>query len=70
MNWNKVESSNIKAIAHDGTTMGVSFHSGAVYAYDNVPRGVFDEVVVASSVGRAFHHMVRSNPDLYPYRKI
>lgn len=70
MDWKTVESSNISAMAHDGITMGVTFKSGATYAYENVERKVFDEILAAESIGGKFNTLVKKNPDRYPFRKI
>lgn len=70
MNWKTVESSNISAMGHDGVTMAVTFKSGVTYAYDNVERHVFDEIVSSDSIGGSFNTLVRKNPERYPYRRI
>lgn len=70
MDWKQVESSNISAMAHDGVLMGVTFKSGVTYAYENVTREVFDEIVTAESVGGRFNSLVKKHPDRYPYRRL
>ena len=46
-----VSSSNISEIGHEGTTLYVRFHSGALYAYYNVPENVYHALMSASSHG-------------------
>lgn len=70
MDWKQVESSNISAMAHEGTTMGVTFNSGTTYLYDNVGRETFDEIISADSVGGKFNSIVKKNPGKFPYRRI
>jgi hypothetical protein len=40
-------------------TLTITFISGGTYAYFGVPRGIFDEMRDAPSVGRYFHRRVR-----------
>ena len=63
LTWNKVESSNIDALAHDGQKLLVRFNNGAVYECENVPEAVFLEIKDAASVGRTFNSLVKSRPD-------
>lgn len=70
MNYQDVESSNIKAIAHKDTTLGVRFHNGTEYHYENVPDFIFDEIITAASVGRTFNQLIKAKPAEYPYQKI
>ena len=61
----EVSSSNINQIGYDDETqtMGVEFHSGKVYHYNNVPKEVYEEFVEAPSVGRHFNTEIRGQYD-------
>lgn len=70
MPWIEVQSSNIAMIAHWGGHLFVKFHNGGVYGYENVPIEVHDEIGRSDSVGSAFHRLVKSKPDTYPFIKV
>lgn len=69
-----VKSSNIASVAYGGpvSRLFVEFKSGNVYAYDGVPRGIFDALQVAPSVGAAFYVLVRNKgkDDVFAYRQV
>lgn len=67
-----VESSNIAAIGHDplASVMTVQFHAGTRYAYANVSADIFNEILMADSVGKAFNLLVKSKPDQFPYTRV
>jgi hypothetical protein len=60
MDWKKVKSSNIEAMAYADGTVKVQFKNGTEYHYQGVPKEVFLSVVNAESVGRAFNHEMKS----------
>tara|TARA_R110002072_G_scaffold63430_6_gene157859 strand:+ start:3020 stop:3235 length:216 start_codon:yes stop_codon:yes gene_type:complete len=70
MNFQKVEISNIEAIAHEGDELQVRFKTGAVYEYKNVESSLHHEIVNADSVGSAFNRLVKTNPERYPFRRL
>lgn len=70
MQFQEVESSNIHAMAHEGTTMQVQFNSGDIYEYTNVNVSVFADIVNAPSVGSRFNALVKRNPEMYPFRRL
>lgn len=54
-------SSNIRAMAHDGADgLVVVFANGGIYEYRGVPVDVAETVAGAESVGRAFHGLVKA----------
>jgi len=57
----KVKSSNIATIGHEGSTMAVQFHGGAVFHYPGVDETKFKAVRDAKSVGSAFHTHVKAH---------
>lgn len=69
MEYREVESSNIAALAHSGTTLAVKFHNGTEYHYSGVPVEIFDQLIQAASVGRTFNELIKSRPDDYPYNR-
>ena len=64
-----VDSSAIKRVAYNWKTrdMFVTFQSGSVYNYSDVPRKRFTSLVTADSVGRYFQFNVR---DDYAYKRV
>lgn len=63
-----VNSSNIVSIGYDRETqtLEIEFVSG-IYQYFNVPEGVYEELLNASSHGKYFYQSIRDN---YQYSKI
>lgn len=58
----KDHSSAIEEIAYNGgdSELRVTFNTGEVYAYYNVPRAVVAEVIGAESMGSAFHQKIKN----------
>ncbi len=58
-----VKSSNIASCGHCAktNTMAVKFKSGGTYHYPDVDREVFDNLMVAESVGKHYHAKIRGN---------
>ena len=52
MEFHKVKSTNIDAIAYEGSTLRVRFRNGSEYAYDNVTETEHVELMEAESKGR------------------
>lgn len=67
MNMIPVDSSNISSIGYEDNVLYISFNSGGLYAYYNVPRSVYDALMNASSHGKYFAAYVKNN---YKYRRI
>lgn len=65
----QVESSQIAAIGHSGTTLRVEFKRGGVYDYANVGADMFERLKGAESVGSFFSQNIKKNPAQYPYTK-
>ena len=64
-----VDSTMLQAVAYDAETqcLTLTFHTGAVYEYEGVPKRVYDELLIADSKGQYAHaHIV----DCYPYRQV
>jgi len=56
-----VASAAIRSIGHDGTDVcEVEMTSGAIYRYRGVDRDIFEQVLQAKSIGRAFHQHIRN----------
>lgn len=70
MNWNKVESSNIEALAYEGDQLFVKFHNGRVYSYESVTIDTFSFLLKAESVGRTFNQTIKVNPTIYPCTRL
>ncbi|GAA1196053.1 hypothetical protein F4556_003677 [Kitasatospora gansuensis] len=67
MNRQRVESSCLRSVGHQGTTLELEFHSGSVYRYLGVPPEVHRSLLAAPSLGRHFHQHIR---DHYPYERL
>jgi len=61
MNMKPVESSNIAEIGYDNehNVLHVAFHTGSVYAYEDVPYQMYEDMLNAPSVGKYFNENVR-----------
>lgn len=59
MEWESVSSSNIDAVAYDGTNMYVRFRNGAEWEYFAVPENEYVACRDASSVGSYFYTNIR-----------
>lgn len=56
-----VTSSNIRAMAHDGTTLHVEFLNGQRWSYANVTPAIYNEMIGSGSVGKYFGSFIRKN---------
>jgi lysyl-tRNA synthetase class 2 len=56
------ESSLLQAAAYDvqSSVLAVTFHSGAIYRYLDVPASTYEEFVHAESKGRYFNSTIRN----------
>lgn len=65
-----VNSSNIKEVGHDEKTkeLRIKFHGDSVYAYDNVPKELFEKFMNAESKGSFFHKEIRKGG--FKFRRI
>ena len=62
-----VKSSQVKRVAWQNDVMIVTFTSGAVYVYEDVPYKTYKELVEADSVGHYMNESVKYN---YPYKRL
>lgn len=69
-NMTPVSSSQIAAVGYDVDTqeLRIAFNNGALYAYDDVPQDVFDNLKQSASVGSYFHSAVKNAG--YSFRRI
>jgi hypothetical protein len=60
-----VESSNIKSVGYDDSTntLHVEFKGSGHYTYPGVPRGTFEEMLAAESVGKYFGANIKGKFD-------
>ncbi|WP_078061571.1 KTSC domain-containing protein [Legionella saoudiensis] len=65
--WIQLQSSVISAAAYQGSTLYLRFLSNREYAYYNVPRNIYEELISASSVGHYFNINIK---DHYRYKRI
>ena len=59
----KVDSSAVASIGYDAGAgeLDVEFHTGRVYRYFDVPRGKFEALMAAESIGEYFNHHIRQH---------
>ena len=59
--WNSVESSFIRDIAYFESlgVLEVRFKNGSIYAFKDVPRGVFENFVKSKSKGAFFNKVIK-----------
>ena len=65
----KVVSSSLKSVGYDGDhqVLEVEFLSGNVYQYLGVPQLLYEQLMVASSLGTFFSERIRNN---FEFRQI
>lgn len=56
-----LQSSNLRAVDYElfSGTLVIAFHSGGVYAYDDVPWSAYSGLMAASSHGKYFHAHIK-----------
>jgi hypothetical protein len=54
-----VDSSVIRAVGYDGSTLTVEFHSGRVYDHPNVPYHLYIGLMQADSKGAYYNRHIR-----------
>lgn len=62
-----VSSSNVDSIAWEDNVLEVAFLSGGVYHYYDVSKDIYDDMLVADSVGSFLHQYVKGT---YNYVKV
>lgn len=69
MKRTQVKSSNLISIGYDEDTktLEIEYHNGGVYQYFNVQPKVYARIMVAPSIGRFFHQVIKPN---YSYKKV
>lgn len=61
-------SSNLRAVSHQGDTLYVQFLSGdAIWKYTGVPASIFEQMMGADSKGSFFSKFIKSQ---YPAEKL
>ena len=55
----QVNSSAIRAVGYDGSTLRVEFHTGRTYDHPNVPYSVYAGLMQASSMGAFYNQNIR-----------
>ena len=67
-----VQSSTIAAMGHDAdhSVMTVQFKNGSTYEYQNVEAPLFDRIMGAESVGKAFDAEIKKQSGKHPFTKV
>jgi hypothetical protein len=55
-----VDSSAIRAVSYDGSTLTVEFHNGRIYDHPGVPYLVYEGLMQASSKGAYYNRNIRA----------
>ena len=55
----RVNSSAIRAVGYDGSTLTVEFHNGRVYDHPRVPRSVYESLMRVTSKGAYYNQNIR-----------
>ncbi len=69
MNMIPVNSSDLAAVGYDAatSTLRISFNSGGLYEYYNVPSHIHQGLMSAPSHGKYFHQHIK---DVYAYNRL
>ena len=62
-----VSSSDLASVGYYNNTLYIQFNSGGLYAYDNVPLSVYQNLMGSGSHGKYFHACIKNS---YSYRRI
>ena len=54
-----VDSSVIRAVGYDGSTLTVEFHNGRTYAHPHVPYSLFEGLLNTTSPGSLYNRYIR-----------
>jgi len=70
--WISVESSSLTRLKYDRSALEllVEFKGGATYLYRSVSLETFTNLMASDSIGSAFHKLIKTQPQLYPYEKL
>ncbi len=55
----EVDSTAIRAVGYDGSTLTVEFHGGRVYDHPRVPHSVYEGLMRATSKGTCYNQHIR-----------
>lgn len=64
-----VSSTNLASIGYDekSETLEVEFQDGSVYQYFNVPKGIYDALIMAPSKGQFLAYQIKNR---FPYSRV
>ena len=70
MEREEVESSMLASVGYDAKTktLEVEFNHGGVYQYRKVRKEVYQELLLAESIGSYFYHNIRDDYDYIQVR--
>jgi hypothetical protein len=70
MNRTPVSSSNLKSVGYDAASqiLEIEFNHGGIYQYFDVPSGVYEALMSASSKGTYFDQNIKKSG--YRYAKV
>jgi hypothetical protein len=57
----EVESNHLKDVSWEGGTLTIEFRDGSVYDYSDVPVGIYQELLGASSKSAFFRSAIKGN---------
>ena len=70
--WISVESSSLTRLKYSigRKELLVEFKGGVQYLYQNIPSDLFLSLMTADSIGSAFHKLIKTQPQSYPYERV
>lgn len=69
MDRDTVISSNVASVGYDekSETLEIEFNNGTIYQYYNVPKPIYDEMMLSTSKGMFLNRQIKSN---FPYSRV
>lgn len=66
----EVDSSNIKAVGYNNSTLYIEYLNNDLYQYENVPLNYWEALKNADSKGSWIHWFIKINSSQFPYSKV
>jgi hypothetical protein len=57
--WTPVDSSVLRSVGYNGSTLAIEFQNGRVYEHPHVPYEVYHGLLSADSKGAFYNHYIR-----------
>jgi len=60
MNRIAVSSSNVESVGYENGKLEIGMKDGRTYRYSNVPRGTYQDLMSAPSIGKFVHERIKN----------